>query len=81
MQYLVSYYGFECPCGCKPSGVKVGISSLGDLVAEWVCNKCKCNCLVRKPLAECVDDIPPHPTPNLTAEDHELMKGMCIAYE
>jgi len=78
MPYKVCYYGFECPCGAKPKGVRVGISSLGDLVVEWVCKRCNANCLVRKPLEELVADMPTHPTVQMTEKDLALLKEMHI---
>jgi hypothetical protein len=77
--YRVAYYGYQCPCGAKPSGVRVGISSLAALVVEWVCNNCKANCLVAKPLMELVADMPVHPFTELTDTDKELMKGLKIS--
>lgn len=79
MPYKVSFYGFECPCGTKPSGIRVGISSLAGLVAEWTCTNCKAKCLVVKPLTEVVADIPDHPFSGLTDKDISLLKEMHIS--
>lgn len=79
MPYKVCWYGFQCTCGVRPSGVRVGISSLAELTVEWVCNVCKEPCCVRKPLTEIVADIPAHPFTELTDKDKEWMKEMKIA--
>jgi hypothetical protein len=78
MPYKVCYYGFECPCGAKPTGIRVGITSLAELAAEWTCENCKAKCLVKKSLQEVVADIPDHPFTELTATDKDWMKGMHI---
>ena len=79
MPYRVSYYGFTCTCGAKPSGVRVGISSLCELTVEWICNVCKANCLVRKPLEEVVADAPAHTGHLMNEQDLVLLKEMHIA--
>ena len=77
----ILWYTFTCDCGCKAPTVKIGVSSLGELVATWTCAKCKAAIMTKMPLEDVVKDIPQDPVRTFNQEDKKLLALMHIKGE
>ena len=82
MKFNYRIIHWTCNCGLSPLRVKVGVTSLGELLAEWNCMKCKKTILARIDLEKLIADIPPHPTDSpFTQDDVNELKDMHIKFE
>ena len=71
-----------CLCGEKPKMVRVGISSLYTLCAEWFCPKCRKTRLAHFPIEKLIAAVPQAPSDNVfTPEDLKGLKDMGILDE
>ena len=73
---IVAFWKFQCECGCKARFVKIGVSSLGQLVAIWPCDQCGHEIMVRIPLEDIIGSIPNQPAEAFTKEDLEFLRAI-----
>lgn len=87
MEFSYQMMSFECSCGEKRSHVKVGLSSLGELMCKWTCIKCHSDIIARIPFEQLIRDTPVHHEKKLLAsplfnkEDKDFLRAMKIAQE
>lgn len=84
MDVTIRFIRWECSCGMPRNSVLVGVSSLGELVAKWTCQKCGKEVMARMKLEDLIRDIPT-PVPQIclppatyTQEDLKLLRAMHI---
>lgn len=86
-EFTCHMYSWQCcACATKVTCARIGVNSLGELLATWFCIKCQKRVISRVPLEEIIAQVPPPPeklletTKNHSAEDAEFMKEMHITW-
>lgn len=85
MEFNINFYKWICTrCNSSPEQVRVGASSLGELVVDWYCKKCRGRVLARIPFEELITNLPSTPitfSQEITEEDKKLLASAHIAWE
>jgi hypothetical protein len=85
-EFRVAYLVFQCSaCGHPRHNVKIGVSSLNEVVCYWVCQKCSKPMMVTMSFDQLKLYAPTHPfievppvKEQLTAADLEYLRKMNI---
>ena len=83
MEFTYRLIHWKCDCGHKPIHIRVGVSSMGDLIGVWHCTQCNKDVVARIPLEQLIADIPPPPKVNVefTSDDKKDLRDMHIRFE
>jgi rubredoxin len=73
---------WTCTCGFKPSRVKVSVTSLGSLMADWFCPECQDHRKGFIDINDMIAGIPPAPVQQVvvTAADQKWLAAMHINF-
>ena len=78
---------FRCNCGNIASGVRVGTTSHGHLLAQWQCGACATDVCALIDFEKLIAGIPPPPEPpepadtGFTEEDRQFLRSGNVSLE
>lgn len=73
--YVIPYH-FFCSCHEEATSMKLCLTSLGTIMAEWICTKCHAVCQAHLDLYECIEQVPHDPSK--IADDNAFLTAMHI---